>query len=57
MDTNLLKKLGNIAQLAGVRESVLMDGRGKGLHIAEFYNAAGLRHYKIRRYAGNLRAG
>lgn len=43
MDTNLLKKLGNIAQLAGVRESVLMDGRGKGLHIAEFYNAAGLR--------------
>lgn len=43
MDVSLLKHLGNISQLAGVRESTLRRGRGAGLDIAEFYNAAGLR--------------
>lgn len=43
MNANLLKKLGNIDQIAGIRESRLMRGRGEGIEIAEFYNAAGLR--------------
>jgi len=43
MNANLLKKLGNIDQIAGIRESRLMRGRGEGIQVAEFYNAAGLR--------------
>ena len=43
MNTSLLKHLGNIDQIAGVRESQLLRGRGEQIQIAEFYNAAGLR--------------
>lgn len=43
MDTKLLKQLGNIEQLAGIRRSRLIGGRGEGIELAEFYNAAGLR--------------
>ena len=42
MNVSLLKQLGNIDQIAGIRESVLLRGRGEQMHIAEFYNAAGL---------------
>lgn len=43
MEINLLKKLGNIDQVAGIRESRIMRGRGEGIEMAEFYNMAGLR--------------
>ena len=43
MNATLLKKLGNIDQISGIRESRLIRGRGEGIEIAEFYNAAGLR--------------
>lgn len=43
MDISLIKKLGNIEQLAGIRESRLLRGRGMGIQLAEFHNAAGLR--------------
>ena len=43
MNIELLKQLGNIDQIAGIRESRLLRGRGEGIQIAEFYNAAGLR--------------
>lgn len=43
MDIELLKQLGNIGQIAGIRESRLLRGRGEGIQVAEFYNAAGLR--------------
>ena len=43
MNVSLLKQLGNIDQIAGIRESQLLRGRGQQMHIAEFYNAAGLR--------------
>ena len=43
MNVELLKQLGNIGQIAGIRESRLLHGRGEGIAIAEFYNAAGLR--------------
>lgn len=43
MNVELLKKLGNIDQVAGIRESRLLHGRGQGIQLAEFYNAAGLR--------------
>lgn len=43
MDISLCKHLGNISQLAGVREGTLSGGRANGLRTAEFYNAAGLR--------------
>lgn len=43
MDTALLKQLGNLSQIAGIREAILSGGRGNGLRIAEFYNSAGLR--------------
>ena len=43
MNIQLLKQLGNIDQIAGIRESQLLRGRGEQIHIAEFYNAAGLR--------------
>ena len=43
MDAALLKHLGHIDQLAGIRESTLLRGRGEQIQIAEVYNAAGLR--------------
>ncbi len=43
MNVELLKKLGNIDQVAGIREATLLRGRGEGIQVAEFYNAAGLR--------------
>ena len=43
MDIQLLKNLGNLGQIAGIREAELLKGREKGVRIAEFYNAAGLR--------------
>lgn len=43
MNIQLLKQLGNIEQIAGIRESQLLRGRGEHIQIAEFYNAAGLR--------------
>ena len=43
MNIELLKQLGNIGQIAGIRESRLLRGRGEGIQVAEFYNAAGLR--------------
>lgn len=43
MRTELLKKLGNISQIAGIRESEILRGPGEGIKIAEVYNAAGLR--------------
>ena len=43
MNIELLKQLGNIDQIAGIRESRLLRGRGEGIQLAEFYNAAGLR--------------
>lgn len=43
MNIQLLKQLGNMDQIAGIRESQLLRGRGEQIHIAEFYNAAGLR--------------
>lgn len=43
MDITLLKKLGNMEQVAGIREARLLHGRGEGTQVAEFYNAAGLR--------------
>ena len=43
MNIELLKQLGNIDQIAGVRQTKLLYGRGEGIQLAEFYNAAGLR--------------
>lgn len=43
MNIELLKQLGNIEQIAGIREASLLRGRGEGIQIAEVYNAAGLR--------------
>ena len=43
MNIELLKHLGNIDQIAGIREAQLLRGRGEQIHVAEFYNAAGLR--------------
>jgi hypothetical protein len=37
------KKLGDISQIAGVRELVWNSGKGKGTSVFEIYNAAGLR--------------
>jgi len=42
MDIQLMKQLGNMEQIAGIRESVLARGRSKGVNLATFYNAAGL---------------
>ncbi len=41
MNASLLKHLGNIDQLCGIRESILPDS---SLRITEVYNAAGLRY-------------
>ncbi len=43
MNIELLRQLGNMDQIAGIREAHLLRGRGAGVRIAEFYNAAGLR--------------
>lgn len=43
MDIELMQKLGNMEQLAGIRETTILRGPGKGLNIIEVYNAAGLR--------------
>lgn len=43
MNIPLMKHLGNMEQIAGIRESQLLRGRGEQIHIAEVYNAAGLR--------------
>ena len=43
MNIDLLKRLGNIDQIAGIRVSSLRNGKEKGMDIAEFYNATGLR--------------
>ncbi len=43
MDIALLKQLGNIDQIAGIRSVRLLHGRGEGTELAEFHNAAGLR--------------
>ena len=43
MNSELLRITGNIDQLAGIREGVLLRGRGEGMKTAEFHNAAGLR--------------
>ncbi len=43
MNTELLKHLGHMDQIAGIRETRLCRGRGQGIQLAEFYNAAGLR--------------
>ena len=44
MDIQLLKQLGNMEQIAGIREARILRGRGEGIEIAEVYNAAGLRY-------------
>ena len=41
MNIELLKKLGNIDQLAGIRETKMLRGRGEDIQLAEFYNATG----------------
>lgn len=43
LNTELLKKLGNIDQIAGIRETICSSGNAKGLGMLEVYNAAGLR--------------
>lgn len=43
MDIALLKQLGNMEQIAGIREARLLRGRGQHTEVAEFFNAAGLR--------------
>ncbi len=43
MNIQLMQKLGNMNQIAGIRESVHTDGSSKGLRSIEVYNAAGLR--------------
>ena len=43
MNIDLLKKLGNPEQLAGIREARLVGGKADGVRVAEFHNAAGIR--------------
>ena len=43
MNISLMKYLGNMDQIAGIREYQLLRGRGQQMQVAEFYNAAGLR--------------
>lgn len=43
MNIELLKKLGNMDQIAGIRETQILRGKGRGIRLAEVYNAAGLR--------------
>ena len=44
MDITLLKHVGNMEQLAGIREVQLISGRGGGMRAAEIHNAAGVRY-------------
>ncbi len=43
MNISLTQKLGNISQIAGIRELECRRGSGKGLGMLEIYNAGGLR--------------
>lgn len=43
MNIELVKKLGNINQLAGIRTSSLLYGKAKDTQISEIWNAQGLR--------------
>lgn len=43
MKVDLLRHLGNMEQICGIRETQLCRGFGAGVRVAEFYNAAGLR--------------
>lgn len=43
MNIQLMRKLGNMDQIAGIRESEYTDSSRKGLRTLEIYNAAGLR--------------
>jgi len=43
VNVELMQKLGNMDQIAGIRETELSRGPGKGLALVEVYNAAGLR--------------
>lgn len=43
MDKELLKKLGNMDQLAAARALCITEGEAKGFGLIEIYNAAGLR--------------
>ncbi len=43
MEFQLLQKLGNIDQIAGIREMECGSGSARGLRMIEVYNAAGLR--------------
>lgn len=43
MQIELLQKLGNMGQIAGIRELKATRGPEKGLELIELYNAAGLR--------------
>lgn len=42
MNTELLRSIGNMSQLAEIRRATLSEGTGKGLDTAQFRNAAGL---------------
>ncbi len=43
MDVKLLQKIGNMGQIAGIREMECRSGSARGLRMIEVYNAAGLR--------------
>ena len=43
MNTELLKRVNNMANLAGIREFTLTCGKGAGMRAFEVHNAAGLR--------------
>lgn len=43
MNIQLMRKLGNMDQIAGIRELEYTHGHKKGLKVLEIYNAAGLR--------------
>ena len=43
MKVDLLKHLGNMEQICGIRETRMCRGFGQGVTVAEFYNAEGLR--------------
>jgi len=39
----LLRKLGNVTQISGIRRFIYADGKAKGMSAIEMYNASGLR--------------
>jgi hypothetical protein len=54
---NLLRRVGNIEQLAGIRRISYTSGRRDGIRAFEVYNAAGLQVRKISLNSGkNLKA-